>query len=490
VGIRRPRGPQVPPPEPGSHSYNVISSLDLAATAGGARYDFLERLGREWTLVTRELNALDEEIHPHHAFGMDAPTLRWVKDDTVVDVYIDGMTTAEYLEASGLRFHNEAKGPYVLSKRISRVMRPHFVSGTFDPDEVSVRYMDEADFAKVSPVPEQGPKVWDGAGVVSRAMLEKMLIPKGTSPAKAARLQWELAHTERVEFTIMTERGQDKGHAMVSEALDVDFLLPRDTKGEVTLVSGQTWVGMDFVHGKNHMRLDIQSMINLQPFFEEDQFGEWLHDEGEVFARAVESGDVAEAMARVDRIETLEDVQRWATREYFASGGHPLHFQRHVRALMDRHLERLNESTLAKMRLPIPGGRYYVMPQAVGTAAGYGLDIPRGGVRIDHRRGTAWVNDEDWLSLRDSPTEGGIAGILGGADHDDALWLHPFTDYDGEHKVLAWRSPNQVGEYVLLRPTEDSDIPDWTTAEGERVVFPTGDSRKLPHRIGTAPGNP
>jgi hypothetical protein len=231
-------------------------------------------------------------------------------------------------------------------------------------------------------------------------------------------------------------------------------------------------------------------MINLQPFFEEDQFGEWLHDEGEVFARAVESGDVAEAMARVDRIETLEDVQRWATREYFASGGHPLHFQRHVRALMDRHLERLNESTLAKMRLPIPGGRYYVMPQAVGTAAGYGLDIPRGGVRIDHRRGTAWVNDEDWLSLRDSPTEGGIAGILGGADHDDALWLHPFTDYDGEHKVLAWRSPNQVGEYVLLRPTEDSDIPDWTTAEGERVVFPTGDSRKLPHRIGTAPGNP
>jgi hypothetical protein len=43
----------------------------------------------------------------------------------------------------------------------------------------------------------------------------------------------------------------------------------------------------------------------------------------------------------------------------------------------------------------------------------------------------------------------GIAGILGGADHDDALWLHNFTDHDGERKVLAWRSPNQAGEYIL-----------------------------------------
>ena len=479
----RQRGPQIPPPVAGTFDYNVISSLDL--DAGGARYDFLEELGREWSIVTRELDGLYETIHPHHSFSMDTPTLRWVKDDTVVDVYIDGMSKLDYFEATGLRFHNEAKGPYVLSKRISRVMRPHFISGEFAPDEVRVKYMDEADFAQFSHVSAEGPKVWDGAGVVSRRMLEKMVIPEGTSPAKAARLQWELAHSERVEFTIMTERGQDKGHAMVADDLDVDFLLPHDTKREITLENGKTWVGIDFVRGKHHMRLDIQSMINLQPFFSEERFAQWLHDEGELFAQAVESGEVAEAMARVDRFETLDDVPRWATREYFASGGHPLHFQRHVKALMDRHLERLNHSTLRKLRLPIPGGRYYVMPQAVGTAAGYQLDVPRGELRIDQRRGTAWVNDEDWLSLQDSPTGEGIAGILGGADHDDALWLHPFTDHDGEQKVLVWRSPNQMGEYVLLKPTSDSDIPDWTTAEGEKVTFPAGNSRKLPRRIDT-----
>src|SRR5690606_27861220 len=121
---------------------------------------------------------------------------------------------------------------------------------------------------------------------------------------------------------------------------------------------------------------------------------------------------------------------------------------------MNQHLRRLNDSTLAKMRLPIPGGRFYVMPAAVGRRAGLrGLAVPRGHIQLDGRAGTAWVNEEDWLALSDSPKGVGIAGILGGADNDDALWVHPFTDYDGERMVLAWRSPNQAGEYVVLRPT-------------------------------------
>ena len=39
--------------------------------------------------------------------------------------------------------------------------------------------------------------------------------------------------------------------------------------------------------------------------------------------------------------------------------------------------------------------------------------------------------------------------------------------------MLVWRSPNQVGEYVVLKPTEQShDLP-WATADG----------RKLPPRV-------
>ena len=168
------------------------------------------------------------------------------------------------------------------------------------------------------------------------------------------------------------------------------------------------------------------------------------------------------AMARIEGDETLENVERYGTRLFFASGGHPLHFQHHVNSLLNQRLAQLEHTAMHKHRIEIPGGRYYVMAQSVGAAAGYEeMDIVRGEIRIDHQRGTAWVNDEDWLSLQDSPTGTGIAGILGGADHDDGLWLHVFDDHDGQQKVLAWRSPNQLGEYVVLTPTASSDLPEW-----------------------------
>jgi hypothetical protein len=434
---------------------------------------------------------------------------------------VDGMTTEEFLEATGLKLDMH-KGGFVLSKRISRVMRPHFVSGFFDPDDVRVAYMEQS---------LEEAKVWDGAGLISRQMLRKLALSEaegmvlsedgphgGLSPAKRERLETELRHAKRVEFTVMTPKGQDKGHAIVADDLrdengrPVDFLLSQDTKKEVRLdpsassgQAGRTFVGLSFVHGHNDMRLDIQSLINLHPFFKEEQLLDWLRDEGELFVQAVETGQVAEAMGRIDRHTTLEEVQAWPLREYFASGGHPMWFRSHVKSLMNQHLKRLNHSTLDKMRLPIPGGRHYVMPEAVGKRAGIkGLDVPRGHIHIDDKRGTAWVNDEDWLALPDSPKNEGIAGILGGADHDDALWLHPFTDHDGERKVLAWRSPNQVGEYVVLRPTETSHFLPWTgkmddeggretasteyldklgTGSAEVAVYPAADSRNLPPRV-------
>ena len=467
----------------------ILADLPYTITSfdddrGGAAFPFLEQTQRAWRILTRPV---DETAAPHaaHTFGLDAPTLRWVNGSQVSDLYVDGMTTAQFLEATGLHLDMH-KGGFVLSKRISRLMRPHFVSGFFSPEDVRIAYMAQS--------PAEA-KVWDGAGLISRRMLKKMMLSEELSPAKRERLETELRHAQRVEFTVMTPKGQDKGHAMVADDLrdengrPVDFLLPEDTKKEVRLENGRTFVGLSFVHGHNDMRLDIQSLINLHPFLQEDKLLDWLKDEGNLFVQAVETGQVAEAMGRIDRHTTLEEVQAWPLREYFASGGHPMWFRSHVKSLMNQHLKRLNHSTLEKMRLPIPGGRHYVMPTAVGRRAGIkGLDVPRGHIYIDDKRGTAWVNDDDWLTLPDSPKNEGIAGILGGADNDDALWLHPFTDHDGERKVLAWRSPNQVGEYVILKPTANSQALSWTTnvndaGEQETAVYPPADSRKLPPRV-------
>src|SRR5690606_33448792 len=187
--------------------------------------------------------------------------------------------------------------------------------------------------------------------LISRQMLRKlalseadgMMLSEALSPAKRERLERELRYAQRVEFTVMTSKGQDKGHAIVPDDLrdeagrPVDFLLPEDTKQEVRLAplsgpgqAGRTFVGLSIIHGHNDMRLDIQSLINLHPFFKEAQLLDWLKDEGALFVQAVETGQVAEAMGRLDRHTTLEEVQAWPLREYFASGGHPLWFRSHV----------------------------------------------------------------------------------------------------------------------------------------------------------------
>jgi hypothetical protein len=195
-----------------------------------------------------------------------------VNGDQVSDLYVDGLSTQQFLAATGLELSLD-KGGFVLSKRISRLMRPHFVSGFFNPDEVTVSYMEQS---------SDEAKVWDGAGLISRRMLQKMVLSEALDPARRERLEAELRHARRVEFTIMTSNGQDKGHAIVANNLrdekgrPVDFLLPQDTKGEIRLTNGKTFVGVSVVHGHNDMRLDIQSLINLHPFFGEEQLLDWL----------------------------------------------------------------------------------------------------------------------------------------------------------------------------------------------------------------------
>ncbi|MCC6613311.1 MAG: hypothetical protein IT320_07515, partial [Anaerolineae bacterium] len=450
-----------------------ITITNQETPLGGAIYPFLEQTGRAWAVVSHDLD--NSTSYPRTGtFGMSTPTLRYAKDGKIEDVFVDGMTTEQFLTKTGLQLSMD-KGGFVLSKRLSRIMRPYFATGSFDSDSVNIRYMQQDDTQK---------KVWDGAGLISRAMLERLAIPEGTPLAKRAELLREIAECKRIEFTVMTERGQDKGHAIVSDDLDADFVLPMDTKKEVRLVNEQTWIGVNFVHAHDEMRIDIQSLINLHPFFSEEQYAQWLKDEGDLFTRAVESGKVDAAMQRIDPYATMEDVEAWHLREYFASGGHAMWSASVTRNLMNQHLKRLNETTLEKMRLPIPGGRYYVMPTGVGHAAGMQHNIPRGHVRIDAEYATAWVNDEDWIAMQDSPAGQGIRDILGGADNDDALWIHPFTDHDGEAKMLCWRSPNQAGEYIILKPTLGSRVLPWETVEGE-VTFPPGDSRQLFARTDT-----
>ena len=481
----------------------------------GRTYALLEATGRDWRVITRPADEFDvfaeDEVD---RFGMDTPTLSWAKDGKAVHIYVDGMTTQEFLDHLGLEI--DLQNTTTTSKRLSRLFRPQAATAWLDADDVSISYeLSQPKFQRVPDPnnpdetsvewgtgsgnelpPDVVEKVWDGAGVVSRDMLTKMIdqLPDDMDPRLRAKTIRELRQAKRVEFTIMTEEGQLKGHAMVSEDLSTDFVIPRDLKTQVKLTDpSKRYVAFEFPHGHDHMRLDVQSAINLSPFFSGDQLVQWLEEDFQVFEHSVQTGDIAAGMAKIDRNTTVEDLQQWALREFAASGGDINWSGSFVKSYMNSYLDRVSTLTDpdSKLKMPIPGGRYYVMPSMVGRRANMPVGVNRGEVFIDSSTGTAWVNDQDWIELQDSASYGdpnvpmsnrwGVANILGGADNDDAMWVHPFTDYDGERKMLLWRSPNEAGEYVTLKPSPKSSDLAWHAVSGD-VVYPTGDSRKLSER--------
>jgi hypothetical protein len=449
--------------------------LIVASAWDGAKTPFypLFPQDRAWVLVAREGRTLDEHpVESGHRLGMDEPTLVWQNGTQRIELYVDGMTHEDFTRRYGIAF-DVTKNGFVTSKRMSRTLRDYRIYGRFDEASVSVDYM---------PLDDVGEELWDGAGLVSRGMLERLHISPHLTPQAQERLREELAHIGRVEITLINSAGQHKAHAIVVDDMDVDFRLPNDIKRDAKTVDGSAFVGINAVHSKDTMRLDVQSIMNLHPFIESQQMLGYLEQEGALMRDAIESGRKAEAMARLERA-TLDDLEAWHLRDFFARGGDANWFPGMVKSLINGHIQTMELSLeRGKLRVPFSGGRYYVMTEAVARQAGRDVQIERGHIELDPTTGTAWVNDDDWLQMRDSQSMG-IKHILGGADQDDALWLHGFTDHDGARKVLAWRSPNNTGEYVILEPTANSQPMLWHTPEGETVAYPPADSRKLIPRI-------
>lgn len=366
---------------------------------------------------------------------------RWVKDNKVNDLFVPGFTNPDdWLKATGLEVSLD-KGVFQWSKRFSRIMRPYFFWGFFD--DVRVKYD-----------PKLDTKQFDGAGYISRKFLKRL--NAHLPDHKRVPLERELKQTRRWEFTMLSERGEDKGHVIVKDEMKYDIILPMDTKLDLKLTTGQTFVGVSPVHSADAMWLDVQSMINLHPFFNPDWLIEKLDAMGKKFLEDIRNGTVGDLMSYV---KSEEDIAGWGVREYFVSGGQSMWFYGIVTALGGQHVKMVNARSLEKLRTPIPGGRYYILSADVA-----GREIPDGHVQLDPELASAIVSERDWVEL---------SAIWGGADQDDGMWCYPFIDQHGEKQVLMWRSPNQLGEYALLKP--HGDIP-WASWE-------VHDTNLLPTRI-------
>ena len=447
-----------------------MTALRFDDNRGGLAYPFLPN-ALEWQIISHPFG--DEEALAK-IFQADPPTpstgsgqaLRWVKDDKVLDLHVPGMDTQTFLERTGLRLSMH-KGGYVLSKRLSRVMRPYRYWGFFSDDEVIIDYNELLDG-----------NLWDGCGQVSRGFIQRL----ADSLDLDDRHRRELLHCNRFEVTTLHAGGQDKGHVLVVDDLAVDVMFPAGgAKQELALVvpsvdSGQAsriFIGLNPVHSEDQMCLDVQSIINLHPFFQPEHLLAWAGMESELFLSGIRNGHLESVLNRLYDAESVSDLDSladWHVGEYIASGGRLMWFAGMVKAVAKQHLNRLG-SRASKLRCPAPAGRYYIFPAAVG-----GRDVPEGHIELDPACATAWVNDSDWLNY--------IVDVLGGCDGDDAVWVLPFSDIsdNGQHKMLIWRSPNQLGEYVVLQPTVGSHVIEWDVP-GSKLSYPKMQSRLLPDRI-------
>lgn len=429
---------------------------------GGLAYPFLPN-ELEWQIISRPFG--DEEAMAK-IFQADPPTLRWVKDNKVLDLHVPGMAkqsmdTQTFLERTGLQLSMH-KGGYVLSKRLSRVMRPYRYWRFFSEDEVTIDYNEFLDG-----------KLWDGSGQVSRSFIQRL----ADSLDLDDRHRRELLHTNRFEVTTLHAGGQDKGHVLVVDDLAADFMFPAGSaKQELALVDGRIFIGLNPIHSEDQMCLDVQSLINLHPFFQPEHLLAWAGMESALFLSGIRDGRLEVILNRLYDAESVSDLDSladWHVGEYIASGGSLMWFAGMVKAVAKQHLNRLG-SRASKLRCPAPGARYYLFPAAVGDR-----DVPEGYIELDPTCATAWVNDNDWLTY--------IVDVLGGCDGDDAVWVLPFSDVsdNGQRKMLVWRSPNQLGEYVVLQPTANSHVVEWDVLDGQ-LSYPKMQSRLLPDRIDSA----
>ncbi|MBK7916753.1 MAG: hypothetical protein IPJ94_10950 [Chloroflexi bacterium] len=465
----------------------MMTTIRFDDNRGGLAYPFLPA-ALAWQITARSLG---DEAALAEIFQADTPTLRWVKDDKVLDLHVPGMDTAVFLAHTGLKLSLD-KGGYVLSKRLSRIMRPFRYWGFFADSDITIDYN-----------PHLDGRLWDGSGQVSRGFVQRLADTLYLRVRQNdERHRQELLTANRFEVTTLHSGGQDKGHVLVVDNLAVDFMFPTGSVKPRTATrqpfgdSGQasrTFIGLHPVHSDNQMCLDIQSLINLYPFFQPEQLLVWAEMESALFLDGIRSGRLERLLNRLPDMASLPDDAKDladdakaladADPDALADGRDGWHVGEHRQRRPPHVVCRDGKS--GRPAAPQPAG-----PPGEQTAPARPrralLSVPGG-----HRRPSCHPAMSNWTLPAPPP---GSTTPTGWRPSSTCWAAATATTRCGSSRLATWATavaPTSSSGAVPTRwgntcccPTAASQPIAWETVAGP-LVFPALNSRRLPPRIDT-----
>lgn len=304
-------------------------------------------------------------------------------------------------------------------KRLSRLFRP-YIWGATDVSTTVVEIQGDRTVA-------------DGQFTIGIGALKHIAKLQKLSAIETKKL----LRAKRVELTFQSDKGQLKGHAHVLGSGNTITMIGDQWKKE--LKTNRSFLGVQPIRAKKGVWTDVQSWINLHRFLN-PHLKAWIETLMQELVQQVKAGGNLSKMAfGIETPDDIEKVESFPIAYAIAAGANPMWFERMLKTILKNTVTEPVWAKSLSQRVYLPHGyKLYIASDAYTEpviTAGYG--------KIDYESATLWVNREDYAQW--------IGRRLGGCDSDDMVWVLPFTEaHTNKQKLLAWRSPNQFGEYILL----------------------------------------
>ena len=265
----------------------------------------------------------------------------------------------------------------------------------------------------------------------------------------ANELGWrEACDGASAQFTLFYADGLVKGHCVVSDKIKSDVVIygEDNIKSELKLGNNLQYVAIEPVKLNNHLRMDIQTILNLWELFGPQQYLSWANNAISKYKEDLLSGKLIEYLDDFENITANEYKNEcWTLQKAI---WHKVEYQRYPGLLrlgwsMLKNSIRTyaqNKAGTPVFRIPVPGGfRGYLRVdlREHDELGNFISSVEKGTVELD-KLGNLWVHTEDIEKLLET---------LGGGDLDDQVGI--ITIENGE--ACIFRNPNAYGEFIIKR---------------------------------------